>query len=99
LQATLAIVRCDDNSSFLGGVFDYSVVRRSSGAASDFGTDPVVSDLIGSILLLSTFGVSTWVAISVCEPPTARSERDPRGRTTARAINICWPPPWLWKSH
>src|ERR1700730_10677802 len=70
---------------------DQSVERRSSGALSDFAGSDLVSDLSGSILALSTRGVSTRADTSACD---ASAERvcsggcRERGRATARAISI-----------
>src|ERR1700761_2725300 len=68
-----------------------SVERRSSGAPSDFAGSDLASDfteprvLTGSILALSTCGVSTRVATSACDASAERSgARSERGRATER---------------
>src|SRR5262249_10358286 len=72
----------------------YWVEWRSSGALSGFAGSAFVSDATGSILLLSTRGVSTRAATSALgesiEPVSTRCSE--RGRATARAISICVPP-------
>src|SRR5260370_33858513 len=74
---------------------DQSVERRSSGALSDFAGSDLVSDLTGSILVLSTWGVSTRADTSVREASAERGCSDrcsERARATARVISIRAPP-------
>lgn len=72
-----------------------SVERRSSGALSDLAGSDRASDLTGSSLALSTFGVPTLAVMSFRD---ASAEREcagacsERGRVTARAISICAAP-------
>ena len=74
---------------------DHSVERRNSGALSDFADSDLadsdfVSDLTGSILALSTRGVSTRADAST--DPVRSGGASERGWTTARAISICAAP-------
>src|SRR5204862_4259714 len=69
---------------------DQSVERRSSGALSDFEGSDLTSDLTGSILGLSSCGVSTRADTST--EPVRTGGRSERGRATARASSICAAP-------
>ena len=69
---------------------DHSVERRNSGALSDFAGSDFVSDLTGSILAFSTWGVSTRADTST--DPVRSGGASERGWITARAISICTAP-------
>ena len=66
------------------------VERRNSKALSGFAGSGFVSDFTGSILALSTGGVSARAEIST--EPVRSGARSERGCTTARASNICAAP-------
>jgi hypothetical protein len=76
-------VKCPDT---IGAASDQSVERRNSGALCGFAG----SDLTGSILVLSTRGVSTRADTST--EPVRSGGCSERGRAAARAIIICAAP-------
>jgi hypothetical protein len=81
------ILRRVDILSVADACADQSVERRRFRAPSGLAGSGFVSDLTGSILALSTGGVSTRALTST--EPVCSGARSERGRATARAINIC----------
>lgn len=77
-------------SGLLKEAADQSVEWRSSAALSDFEGSDLISDLTGSILGLSSCGVSTRADTST-ELVRAGGCSE-RGRATARANSICAAP-------